>query len=95
MSQPQWNQMLKMRYGLCGARAYPIGDKKHLRVAVDWLTLLFNYDDLLDDATSDLTQDEKGAAETSRIMLSVLTDTDNFQPTARLPVAATFHRYGG
>lgn len=73
--------------------AYPSGDKKRLRVNIDWLTLLFNYDDLLDDATSDLTHNESGAAETSKIMLSVLTNTDNFQPTPSLPVAAAFHRY--
>lgn len=84
-----------MAYGLCAARSYPIGDKKRLRDAADWFTILFVYDDLLDDSTSDLTQDESGAAEASKIMLSVLIDTDNFQPTSKLPVAATFHRYVG
>lgn len=93
MSQPRWNEMLKMKYGRCGAMANPSGDKKRLRITIDWLTLLFNYDDLLDDATSDLTHDESGAAEASKIMLSVLSDTDNFQPTPSLPVAAAFYRY--
>ena len=60
---------------------------------MDWQTLLFNYDDLFDDATSDLTHNESGAAEASKIMLSVLSDTDNFQPTPSLPVATAFHRY--
>lgn len=82
-----------MEYDLAAARAYPSGDKERLRLAADWLTLLFNYDDLLDESTSDLTHNESGASEASKIMLSVLLDTDNFQPTSSLPVAATFHRY--
>ncbi|MCJ1468394.1 hypothetical protein MMC07_007022 [Pseudocyphellaria aurata] len=93
MSQPQWDEMLKMEYGLATARGFPNGDKERLRLATDWFTLLFNYDDLLDDSTSDLTHNESGASEASKIMLSVLLDTDNFQPTSRLPVAAAFHRY--
>lgn len=84
-----------MAYGLCAARGYPIGDKKRVRDAADWITLLFVYDDLLDESTSHLTHDERRAAEASKIMLSVLIDTDNFQPTSSLPVAATFHRYVG
>ncbi|MCJ1425307.1 hypothetical protein MMC29_003195 [Sticta canariensis] len=43
--------------------------------------------------TSGLTHDESGAAEATRIMLSVLSDTDNFQPTPSLLVAATSHQY--
>lgn len=82
-----------MNYGLGTARAYPTGNKEHLRVAADFSTILFNYDDLFDNSSSDLFHDENRATEATKIMLSVLTDTDNFQPTPHLPVAATFHRY--
>lgn len=82
-----------MKYGLLAARLHPSGDKKRVRITADWLTLLFTYDDLLDDSTSDLTHDEGRATKALKIMLSVLTDTDNFQPTPSLPIAATFHRY--
>lgn len=82
-----------MNYGLCTARAFSDGNKEHLRVAADFSTILFNYDDLFDNSSSDLFYDENRAAEAMKIMLSVLTDTDNFQPTPRLPVAAAFHRY--
>lgn len=93
MSQSRWNEMVKMEYGLCAARGYPSGDKKRLRLAADWITVLFNYDDLLDDSTSHLTVDEIGATAASKIMLSVFSETENFQPTPSLPVAATFHKY--
>lgn len=93
MSELRWNELLKMEYGLCAARSYPSGDKQRLRVAADWFTILFTYDDLFDDSDSDLTHDENGAAEASKIMLSVLSDTENFQPTPSLPIAASFHRY--
>ena len=82
-----------MKYGLCAARAYPFGDRKLLHVAADQYAVLWNYDDLFDDSISDLTHDESGAAEPSRIMLSVLSDTDNFQPTPNLLVATTSHQY--
>lgn len=85
--------MLKMKYGLCAARVYPIGDKKRLRIAVDWIQILLNYDDDLDDSTSNLTRDESGTAKASNTMLSVLNDTDSFHPTPSLPVAAAFYRY--
>lgn len=85
--------MLKMEYGICAARSFSSGDKKRLRVAADWTTLLFNYDDLFDDPTSELAHNESGAAKASKIMLSVLSDTEGFQPSPSLPVAATFHRH--
>lgn len=85
--------MLKMKYGLCAAKIYPSGNKKQLRVAADWVTILFHYDDLFDDATSDLTHDESASAKATKIMLSVLSDPDSFQPTPSLPVAETFHRF--
>ncbi|MCJ1461977.1 hypothetical protein MMC07_000577 [Pseudocyphellaria aurata] len=93
LSPPQWSKMLKYRYGLCGAMILPRGDKTRLRVAVDWVTILFNYDDLFDDAASHLARNESSAASATKIMLSVLTDTENFQHAPSLPIAAAFLRH--
>lgn len=93
MSSSKWEETLKEDYSLAGAMSYCLGKKERLRVAVDWLYIIFTYDDLLDDATSKLAFDERGATEASKIMLSVLIDPDNFKPIPSLPIATVFHQY--
>lgn len=76
-----------MMTGMC----YPHTDKEKLRILSDWAYILFVYDDLFDEADSTLTHDEIGAIEASKIMLSVLTHPETFEPDKRLPIATTLH----
>lgn len=91
MSSEKWNKITKECYGLNVAMSFPYADKERLRIANDWLTILYVYDDLFDYADSRLMNDENGAIEASKIMLSVFTEPDTFKPDARLPMATVVH----
>lgn len=73
-------------FGLACARAWPLADKESLRLIIDWFTLLFSYDDLLDDASTGLMTDQSVTADFSKILITAIRD-ENFTPTERLPVA--------
>lgn len=70
-----------------------MGGRDSLRIGTDWLILLFKYDDLLDDASSNLMRDESGATKASKIFISAIADTENFQPVPSLPIATACHEY--
>lgn len=55
------------------------------------MILLFKYDDLLDEASSNLMRDESGATKASKIFISAIADTENFQPVPSLPIATACH----
>lgn len=55
------------------------------------MILLFKYDDLFDEASSNLTRDERGATKASKIFISAIADTENFQPVPSLPIATACH----
>ena len=73
-------------FGLGCARAWPLADKESLRLLIDWFTLIFSYDDLLDDSSTGLMTDESVTADLSKILITAIRD-ENFTPTERLPVA--------
>lgn len=70
---------------------WPQGDKDSLRIGADWLILLFKYDDLFDEASSNLTRDESGATKASKVFISAIADTENFKPVPSLPIATACH----
>lgn len=76
-------------FGLACARAWPLADKESLRLLIDWFTLLFSYDDLLDDSSTGLMADQSGTADFSKILIAAIRDED-FTPTERLPVATAY-----
>lgn len=91
MASEKWDKVVKDNYGLMTAMCYPYTEKERLRIMNDWTTILFVYDDLFDEAASTLMNDEFGAIEASKIMLSVFTHPDTFQPDKRLPIATALH----
>ena len=54
---------------------YPTADVERLRIAAEWVTVLFVWGDLLDvpDTTSDLMYNGRAAEEIQKIMTGVLT----------------------
>lgn len=76
-------------FGVACARAWPVADKESLRLNTDWLTLLFSYDDLLDDAATGLMTDQSGAAEYSKVLIAAIRD-ENFTPIEGQPIATAF-----
>lgn len=70
---------------------WPLLEKESLRIGADWLILLFKYDDLLDDASSNLMRDESSATRASKVFISAIADTENFQPVQNLPIATACH----
>lgn len=50
------------------AKIYGCDNKKQLRVAADWVTILFNYNDLFDNSTNDLTKDKNVFAKALKII---------------------------
>ncbi len=93
MSPAKWDELLKAKFGLATAMAWPLGDRNSLRVAMDWMLLLFNFDDLLDEASSNFMRDESGATEVSKIFISAFVDPENFEPVPSLPMATACHEY--
>ncbi|MCJ1347352.1 hypothetical protein MMC31_005575 [Peltigera leucophlebia] len=89
----KWDDFVKERFGLCAAMSWPQGGKDSLRTGSDWLILLFKYDDLLDEASSNLMRDERGATKASKIFISAIADTENFQPVPYLPIATACHDF--
>lgn len=87
----KWDDFVNERFGLCAAMTWPLGGKDQLRIGADWLILLFKYDDLLDHASSDLMKDERSATTASKIFISAIADTENFQPVPSLPIATACH----
>lgn len=73
--------------------SWPLGSKEALRIGADWLILLFKYDDLLDDASSNLMRDESSATKASKIFISAIANTENFQPETSLPIATACHEW--
>lgn len=73
--------------------AWPFSDKDSLRIATDWAQILFSYDDLLDDPSTGLMQNESGTTEFSKIIISAIADTENFKAVPSLPIATAFHEY--
>lgn len=59
---------------------------------MDWITLIFSYDDLLDDASTGLMTDKSGTADFSTILITAIRD-ENFTPVEKLPVATAFREY--
>ena len=53
--------------------SYPDTDVERLRIAAEWVTVLFVWDDLLDMPDSRLVDDGKGAWRIQRIMMRMLT----------------------
>lgn len=89
----KWDDFVKERFGLCAAMSWPLGGKESLRIAADWLILLFKYDDLLDDASSNLMRNESSATKASKIFISAIANTENFQPVLTLPIATACHEW--
>lgn len=73
--------------------SWPLGGKESLRIGADWFILLFKYDDLLDDASSNLMRDESSATKASKIFISAIANTENFQPVQSLPIATACHEW--
>ncbi len=69
-----------------------MADKESLRLLTDWFTLLFSYDDLLDDSATGLMTNQRSATDYSEILISAIRD-ENFTPRERLPIATACREY--
>lgn len=69
-----------------------MADKESLRLLTDWFTLLFSYDDLLDDPATGLMTNQRSATDYSEILISAIRD-ENFTPRERLPIATACREY--
>ena len=70
--------------------SYPDTDVERLRIAAEWVTVLFVWDYLLDVPDSRLMDDGKGARRIQRIMIRVLTAPEGDVGVERLVVADAF-----
>ena len=73
--------------------SYPETSVERLRIAAEWVTVLFVWDDLFDVPDSRLVDDRRSAEEINRIMTGVLTHPEKFEEQEGLCVANAFHSY--
>lgn len=75
---------------LGAAMSYPNTDVERPRIAAEWVTVLFVWDDWLEVPDSRLVDDGKGARRIQRIMMRVLTAPEGGMGVERLVLADAF-----